>query len=62
MKSAAVLLAFTFQTCGPPTAPTPVEEEIAWDCERILTHPIRKTYVDRCENLKTGEIEVREAV
>ena len=61
MKSATVLLAVTF-SCAPPTAPTPVEEEIAWDCERILTHPIRKTYVDRCENLKTGEIEVREVV
>ena len=61
MKSATVLLAVTI-SCAPPTAPTPVEEEIAWDCERILTHPIRKTYVDRCENLKTGEIEVREVV
>ena len=62
MKSAAWVLCFTFQTCAPPTAPTPVEEVIAWECERILTHPIRKTYVDRCENLKTGEIEVREVV
>ena len=59
MKSAAIVIAFTF-SCAPPTAPSPVGEPVAWNCERLLTHPIRKTYVDRCTHPTTGEVDFRD--
>ena len=45
-----------------PTAPSRVAPPDTWTCERMLTHPIRQTYVDRCVHDRTGAVEIRDVV
>ena len=60
---ALLLISLSLDSCigCSPTAPTSGEVSIErWDCERLLTHPVRQTYVRRCVNQATGEVEIRD--
>ena len=48
----------TCHTCRTPTAPSP--DATPWDCERVLTHPIRQTFVQQCTHPITGAVEIRD--
>jgi hypothetical protein len=58
----ASLIVITFTGCPrcSPTSPTAEEEDIQWECEKMLTHPIRQTYALRCVHPITGEVQIRE--
>jgi hypothetical protein len=45
--------------CASPVQPSPVCPEpdpVLLQCEEILVHPVRETYVKRCIHPETGEV------
>ncbi len=53
----SVPVILTSIACDSPVQPSPIcPEPVQLQCEVILTHPIRQTYVKRCVHPETGEI------
>jgi len=45
--------------CRSPVQPSPVcpePEPVQLQCQEMLTHPIRQTYITRCVHPDTGEV------
>jgi uncharacterized lipoprotein YajG len=52
-----LLAAILLTACESPVQPSPVcPEPVLLQCEEILVHPIRQTYVTRCLHPDTGAV------
>ena len=55
-----ILIAISADSCigCNPVEPTVPKSNIEQECETILIHPIRQTYVKKCTDKNTGQITV----